>query len=68
MDPRIATKVLALVEDVMRDPHAGLGKPEPLKHRRRAAWSRRITQEHRLIYEITDLAIYFLGASGHYSG
>lgn len=52
----------------MRDPHAGLGKPEPLKHRRRAAWSRRITQEHRLIYEITDLAIYFLGASGHYSG
>jgi toxin YoeB len=45
-------KINQLLEDISRDPFKGLGKPKPLKHELRGYWSRRITQEHRLIYKI----------------
>ena len=48
------------------DPFSGIGKPEPLKYLDANTWSRRITQEHRLIYRITDDRIYFLQARYHY--
>jgi toxin YoeB len=64
---RVALKVLELVEAVMRDPFKGIGKPEPLKHIASGVWSRRITEEHRLVYLITDDRIDFLQARYHYT-
>ena len=57
---------LDLVEAVMRDPFQGLGKPEPLRYLLAGCWSRRITQEHRLVYRVTEEAIDFLQARYHY--
>lgn len=49
-DPTVLNRVNRLVDDTLRDPFAGIGKPEPLKHVLVGAWSRRITDEHRLVY------------------
>jgi toxin YoeB len=54
------------VETVLRDPLAGIGKPEPLKYLLAGAWSRRITQEHRLVYRVGGNRIDFLQARYHY--
>ena len=62
----VAVRVLDLVEAVMRDPFEGLGKPEPLKYVLAGCWSRRITQEHRLVYRVTDETVDFLQARYHY--
>ena len=59
-------RVLDLVEAVMRDPFQGLGKPEPLRYVLAGCWSRRVSQEHRLVYGVTDEAIDFLQARYHY--
>ena len=61
-----AIRVLDLVEAVMRDPFQGLGKPEPLRYVLAGCWSRRVSQEHRLVYRVTDEAIDFLQARYHY--
>jgi toxin YoeB len=65
-DRRTALRVLTLVEAVMRDPFAGIGKPEPLKYLAPGTWSRRISQEHRLVYLVADDRIDFLQARYHY--
>jgi len=65
-DRAITKRVLRLVEDVLRDPFDGIGKPEPLKHTMPGAWSRRITDEHRLVYLVTDKDIVILQARYHY--
>lgn len=62
----VAIRVLDLVEAVMRDPFDGPGKPEPLKYVLAGCWSRRVTQEHRLVYRVSDKAIDFLQARYHY--
>jgi toxin YoeB len=62
----IALRVFDLVEAVMRDPFEAAGKPEPLKYVLDGCWSRRVTQEHRLVYRITDEATDFLQARYHY--
>ena len=62
----VALRVLDLVDAVVRDPFEGPGKPEPLKYALSGCWSRRITQEHRLVYRITDKGIDFLQARYHY--
>jgi len=64
--PRIALKVLDLMEEVIRTPFTGTGKPEPLKALGANVWSRRITQEHRLVYKVYDDRIDFLQARYHY--
>ena len=61
-----ALRVLDLVEAVMRDPFQGLGKPEALRYVLAGCWSRRVSQEHRLVYRVTDEAIDFLQARYHY--
>ncbi len=66
VERRIALRVLDLVEAIMRDPFNGIGKPEPLKHWAAGAWSRRVTQEHRLVYLVTDERIDFLQCRYHY--
>jgi toxin YoeB len=55
-----------LVEAILHDPFTGIGKPEPLKYALAGAWSRRITQEHRLVYRVTEKRIDFLQARYHY--
>jgi toxin YoeB len=65
-DRRVALKAMDLVEAVLRDPFAGIGKPEPLKHALAGAWSRRLTQEHRIVYLVSDTRIEFLQARYHY--
>jgi len=65
-DRRTALRVFDLVEAVMRDPFNGIGKPEPLRHWAAGSWSRRITQEHRLVYLVTDERIDFLQGRYHY--
>jgi toxin YoeB len=66
-DRRIALRILSLVEAVIREPFTGIGKPEPLKYLGAGAWSRRITQEHRLIYVVSNDRIDFIQARYHYS-
>lgn len=61
-----ALRVLDLVEATLRDPFAGVGKPEPLRYLLAGCWSRRITQEHRLVYRVSDERIDFLQARYHY--
>jgi toxin YoeB len=61
-----ALRVLLLVEAVLADPFQGIGKPERLKHALAGAWSRRITQEHRLVYKVTGKRVDFLQARYHY--
>jgi toxin YoeB len=63
---KIALKILELIEAVQRDPFSGIGKPEPLKYLAPGIWSRRITQEHRLVYLVRDDRIDFLQARYHY--
>lgn len=53
-DRKQALKIIKLIQEVQRNPFTGIGKPEPLKHYLSGCWSRRITQEHRLIYEVLD--------------
>ncbi len=65
-DRSVALRVLQLVEAVIRDPFMGVGKPEPLKYVLAGAWSRRITQEHRLVYRVSEQRIDFLQARFHY--
>jgi len=66
IDRKTALRVLELVEAVLRDPFTGIGKPEPLKYALAGCWSRRITQEHRLVYRVTQARIDFLQARYHY--
>lgn len=65
-DRNTALRVLELVEAVLRDPCQGTGKPEPLQFVLEGCWSRRITQEHRLAYRVSDDRIDFLQARYHY--
>ncbi len=59
-------KIDRLIRDISRDPFKGLGKPEPLKHQYKSFWSRRITQEHRLIYKLVNDVIVIVSVKGHY--
>ncbi len=61
-----ALKIIKLIKDVQRDPFRGIGKPEPLRHELAGCWSRRIDQEHRLIYQVTSEKIRILACRYHY--
>ena len=65
-DRRTARRLMQLMKAVMRDPFDGIGKPEPLRHLGSGVWSRRITQEHRLVYVVKVRAIEFLQGRYHY--
>ncbi len=65
-DRRVALRVLDIMEAVLRDPFAGIGRPEPLKHLGADVWSRRLTQEHRVVYLVRAEWIDFLQARYHY--
>ena len=63
---RVALRVLDLVAAIMREPFSGIGKPEPLRHLAPNTWSRRVTQEHRVVYMVSQDRIDFLQARYHY--
>jgi toxin YoeB len=65
-DRRIALRALDIVESLLRDPFTGIGKPEPLKYLAPGTWSRRLTQEHRVVYLVSNDRINFLQARYHY--
>ena len=65
-DRNKALRVVSLIKDVQRDPFKGIGKPEPLRHELKGCWSRRIDQEHRLIYQVTETKIRILACRYHY--
>ncbi|MCY7394379.1 MAG: Txe/YoeB family addiction module toxin [Leptolyngbyaceae cyanobacterium CAN_BIN12] len=67
-DKKIHRKIITLINDILRQPFTGLGKPEPLKHELSGYWSRRITDEHRLVYEVTETEIIILSCRFHYDG
>ena len=65
-DRKICDRVLDLVEATIADPMKGIGKPEKLKYLPGSRWSRRITQEHRLVYQISNDKLIFLQCRYHY--
>ena len=65
-DRKVALRAFDLIESIMRDPFDGIGKPEPLKYLTAGAWSRRLTQEHRIFSLVRDARIDFLQARYHY--
>jgi toxin YoeB len=67
MDKSIWDKINKLLKETSRTPFEGAGKPEPLKHSFKGYWSRRITQEHRLVYRVADEYIQIVACKLHYS-
>lgn len=65
-DKKIAEKIIILIENISSTPFSVLGKPEPLKNQYKGYWSRRITDEHRLIYKVNDAEIIIIGCKNHY--
>lgn len=65
-DKKVLKRINSLIKDIQRTPFEGLGKPEPLKHHLKEFWSRRINQEHRLVYRIEDKNLYILQCRFHY--
>lgn len=65
-DRRMVKKINELIKDARRTPFEGKGKPEPLRHSLAGFWSRRITEEHRLVYAITDEALLIAACRYHY--
>lgn len=63
---KVALRTLNLVQAILRDPFSGIGKPEPLKYLPAGTWSRRLTEEHRLVYLVSEGRIDFLQARYHY--
>ena len=63
---KVALRALAIVEAVLRDPFSGIGKPEPLKGLGPNTWSRRISEEHRLVYVVFPDRVVFVQARYHY--
>ena len=65
-DRKIFKKIGELIRDASRTPFQGLGKPEPLKHKLSGFWSRRITDEHRLVYKVERDTLYIVSCKFHY--
>lgn len=65
-DKKIQQKIATLIKDINRTPYSGLGKPEALKHEYKGYWSRRINDEHRLVYKVTDTDIIIVACKYHY--
>lgn len=65
-DRRAALRIIRLVLETLKDPFGGIGKPEPLKHELAGCWSKRIDQEHRLVYQVSDGKVRILACRYHY--
>jgi toxin YoeB len=65
-DNKTYAKIVTLIRDIQRSSFTGLGKPEPLRHQLKGYWSRRITDEHRLVYKVTEDAVIVVACKYHY--
>jgi toxin YoeB len=65
-DKKILKRINMLIKDISRNPFDGVGKPEPLKHKYRGFWSRRINEEHRIIYQVKEDEIRIIKCRFHY--
>ena len=66
MDRKLFIRTLGLIDAISRDPFAGIGKPEPLKHQLAGCWSRRINERHRIVYRMDGPAVVILSCIYHY--
>ena len=66
IDKQILKKINQLIKDIKREPFEGIGKPEPLKYELSGFWSRRISDEHRLVYEVSQNCIAIVSCRFHY--
>jgi len=66
-NPKTLKRIVELLDNIRKDPFSGIGKPEALKHQYKGFWSRRITDEHRLIYQVLNNGdIFIISVHGHY--
>jgi toxin YoeB len=65
-NPKTASRILDLIQEICKTPFEGKGKPEPLKHKFKGYWSRRINEDHRIVYSVTQDTISILSCKGHY--
>jgi len=65
-DRKVALRLIKMVREILRDPFEGIGKPEPLKYEFSGAWSRRLNQQHRIVYLVSDDRVNFLKGRYHY--
>ena len=65
-DRKILTRINYLIQEIQREPFSGIGKPEPLKHALSGYWSRRINDEHRIVYKIQDGSLLLAQLRYHY--
>ncbi|HZV35452.1 MAG TPA: Txe/YoeB family addiction module toxin [Verrucomicrobiae bacterium] len=65
-DKKMLRRIHELLKDIRRNPHSGIGKPEPLRHALAGYWSRRIDQEHRMVYKVTEHGIHLVQMRYHY--
>ncbi len=66
-DKKIFKRIADLIRDILRDPFVGIGKPEPLKYELQGCWSRRINDEHRLVYKVNEQCIIIVSCKYHYN-
>ena len=66
IDKKMLKRINLILKDISTQPYDGIGKPEPLKHNYRGYWSRRIDEEHRLIYQVVDDEIRIIKCRFHY--
>lgn len=65
-EPVLFERITRLITETARDPFRGIGKPEPLRHELKGFWSRRINDEHRLVYQVTEEALVIASCRFHY--
>ncbi|WP_445620500.1 Txe/YoeB family addiction module toxin [Kushneria sp. Sum13] len=65
-DKKVLSRINKLIKEIQRQPFEGVGKPEPLKHGFSGYWSRRINDEHRIVYKVTDDALMIAQLRYHY--
>jgi toxin YoeB len=65
-DPKLFERLTRLIVETARDPFQGIGKPEPLRHELKGYWSRRINDEHRLVYKVSDDTLFVVSCRYHY--
>lgn len=66
VDKKLYQRIVTLIKDITRSPYQGLGKPEPLKHELQSYWSRRINDEHRLVYKVENDRLIIIACKYHY--
>ena len=66
VDKKLVQRINDLIKEVTRTPHSGTGKPEPLKHALAGYWSRRINDEHRIVYKVVDGSVHIAQLRYHY--